>query len=166
MNPTAFLPTPMTEKDHRKRLLKIWFFGFLGLFAIIGSLNLWKLFRLMRDGVPTSLIIRAVDSDRRQTLHYSYVVDQVSYEGEDAGIGAGEGAGAEVQVKVGDRLQGYALLSDPSVSCIGEPGPQLRHEAGLAFLVALLVPGLVTLRASRRYKKWLKKQSGGEIRGA
>ena len=71
MNPTAVLPTPMTEKDYRKRLLKIWFFGFLGLFVIIGGLNLWKLFRLTRDGVPISLIIRAVDSDRRQTLHYA-----------------------------------------------------------------------------------------------
>lgn len=149
--------------EYSRRLLKIWILGFVGLAFIVGSVNWVRYFKLVRHGVPIQVKVVELEPDAHPLIRYSYVVDGVSYEGTYEGKGK-EGLGdlSFDKIHVGEQLKGYYDQENPSVSCLGNPVPQFERETVLVLLIAIVLPSLVVLRASVRYKKWLKEQKGDE----
>jgi hypothetical protein len=146
----------MTLDEYKKRLLRIWLLGFVGLTILAGSVNWMRLYRLSRDGVPTDVTVSALEPEQHKTVKYTYVAGGMSYEGEGRG---GSGNPAFEQIKVGDKLKGYYEAGNPSESSLGDPAPQLARETLFIALLAFLVPSLVVVRAYFRFKKWLREQS-------
>lgn len=146
----------ITPPAYSKRLIWIWALGFIGLATLLGSVNLFRLVKLHYRGVSAKMTVKELDPDRRRLIKYSYSVAGIGYEGDGQ-----DGFGNPVfeQIKPGDQLKGYYDSSDASISCLGEPDPQLLRESLSTFLFAAIVPSLIVFRANRRYKRWLKEQS-------
>lgn len=152
---STMLSTMLSRKSYRRRLIRIWALGFVGLGVIFVEVNCWHFFQLERDGAPMRATVTAVAPDNRDPIKYSYEVDGGPYDGEGSG---GYGNPAVATVQAGAVLKGYYLPAHPSVSCLGEPGPQLRHKLAFALFWALLIPSVIIFRASRRYDQWLRRE--------
>jgi hypothetical protein len=146
----------ISKEDYSKRLVWIWVLGFVGLTIILGSVNCVRLFKLYREGVQVDVIVKETSTEKQPTVKYSFVVDGMSYDGEDQEKVLSDHTGA---VKVGEHLRGYYQNGNPSVSGLGEPAPQLLRDLAFTLFWAIFVPTLLVFRASRRYKKWSAEQA-------
>jgi hypothetical protein len=148
----------ISQKDYTKRLVWIWIIGFVGLAVILGSVNCVRLFKLYRKGVATEVTVKETSSEKLPSLKYSFVVNGITYEGEDQEKALSD---HPEPVKLGEHLRGFYQDGDPNVSCIGEPAPRFLRDLAFTFFWALFVPTLLVYRASRRFKKWSLEQANG-----
>lgn len=145
----------LSKQDYRRRLVWVWVLGFAGLGVIFARVNCWRFFQLGRDGVLMQATVTALEPDSREAIKYSYEANGARFEGDGS---PGYGNPALQAIRVGDRIRGYYLHDDPSVSCLGNPEPQLWWKLGIALFWAILIPSLIVFRASRRFDQWLRRQ--------
>jgi len=139
-----------------KRFLLLWFVGASLIGVGLGSLNVPRLYPLMRRGVETSATITAFEPNNHRTVHYSFNVSGKVYSGSQEGGVDGEATGVST---ISSKHPVFYLPDDPNISCIGDPAPMLKNEVIPICLAMLIFPPTILLISRGRYaafRRWLK----------
>ena len=141
-----------------KRFLLLWLAG-ASLIAIgLGSLNVPRLYPLMRRGVKTCGTVTAFEPNNHRTVHYSFEVDGKAHSGAQEG-GVSQDVPGFSSICNGNVV--FYLPDDPYVSCIGDPAPMFNNEVISILLPMLTFPPFALLGwrwRSPRFRRWLNAE--------
>lgn len=141
-----------------KRFGLLWLAG-ASLVAIgVGSFNVTLLHALVHRGIATCGTIIPIESQNHISIHFSYEVNDRTYNSVQQGGVSGNGADFSPNFR--DNVV-YYLPENPQPSCIGFPRPMLNNELN-AILVRMLVFLTSILLVWRRpaFRRWLKEDFG------
>jgi len=141
-----------------KRFLLLWLAGASLIAVGLGSLNIPRLYPLMRRGVKTCGTVTAFEPNNHNTVRYSFEVDGKSYSGAQGG-----GRGLDVP-GFPANCEGHVVFylpDDPYVSCIGDPDPMFKNEV-ISILFPMVTFPLFALLMLRwrnpTFRRWLGAQ--------
>jgi hypothetical protein len=110
--------------------------------ALVGSLNIPKLYALATGGVRTQGSVLALKPANHRTVRYAYQVAGVTYEGAGT-LGAGNPAFGSLTP--GSPVLVHYVATNPGTSILGEPGPRLENEVSSVAMAMLVLPSLLIL---------------------
>lgn len=117
--------------------LALWLLAAALVFALIGSINLPRLFAIVRAPVPMQAVVLETLPTQHQAVRYAYRVDGREYRGTGT-VGAGNPDFASLHA--GDAVLAFRAASRPELSVLGDPRARLRNEVESALLPTVTFP--------------------------
>lgn len=139
-----------------KRFVLLWLAGATLIAIGIGSFNIPLLYALVHRGIPTCGTIIRIESQKHDSVYFSYEVNGKTYYGVQQGGVSGNGTDFSPYCR--DNVV-YYLSENPERSCIGYPRPMLNNEIDTVPMGMLIFPPFILLVWQWRYpafRRWLK----------
>ena len=132
--------------------LALWLLAAASIFALVGSLNLPRLFAIVRAPVAMQVVVLETLSTQHQAVHYAYRVEGRDYRGAGT-VGVGNPDFASLHP--GDALLAFRAASRPELSVLGDPRARLRNGFLSAMLPAVTFPTFAwSVLLFRRRQAW------------